>query len=235
MKRRNKKTTPRVGKPWKLGKLGKPRTAAALAGAGLLGVWLSGLLLWPGALPVHAQQLAPGRALPPRAGGPAAAETLAPATVFAPERVRTQLRGFHGFTRARLDAVSTDVPSILRGWIADPDEPMLIRRQAIKALKLYPSAETFAFIRGRISTAPPVLQMLFLGSLQPHAAARPDEVGELVKTYLDGGDVVVRHAAVALAEQLDEAELRRGLLRKRLAVEPDPAVRRAINRALSAP
>jgi hypothetical protein len=181
--------------------------------------------------PAPAQQLAPGRTVPGR-GPLAEEENLPTATEYDPERVRNHLRAIHGFTRARLEAASTDVPRILMGWIADPTEPMLIRRQAIKALKFYASGETFAFIRAELPQAPTPLQMLFLGTLQAHTGIRPAEVAEVAKPYLDSGAVVVRHAAVSLIGRLGDTEGRRQMLRKRLATEPDPGVRRAIQKVL---
>lgn len=197
---------------------------------GWLACLAAALLLWS-AGSAAGQTLGPARQAPAR-GMSGGEESLTAATDYNPDRVRNQLKAIHGFTRARLDAASTDVPQMLMAWIADPGESMLIRRQAVKALKLYPSGQTFTFIRDTLPGAPAPLQMLLLGALQAHAAQRPAEVAALAATYLEHSQVTVRQAAVSLAGALQgRPELNRKL-QERLAEEPDPGVRKSIHRAL---
>ena len=165
----------------------------------------------------------------PSAGDP----VLTPSAMYDPSRVRTLLMHIHGFTQAQLDAVSTDIPQILTALIDDPDEPMLIRRQAIKALRLYPSEETFRFIADRLGSSSVALQVLYLGSLAAFRETSGEELMPILESMLDHQDVVVRHTAVGLAGRLRLALNTESLLVDRLSVEPDSGVRQAIQKQLS--
>ena len=150
-----------------------------------------------------------------------------------PERLRTQLLSYHGFTREQLDAASTDVAQILMGWIDDPGESAFIRRQAVKALQLYRSDEVFGFISQRLPEAPPELQHLLLTDLKAYVPVHPQAVQELVLPLLDSPQVVVRQAAVEVAGQLIGSGTVVVRLQERLAVERDSGVRKAIESKLS--
>ncbi len=198
------------------------KVAAALAVCAVLAV----------VLPMEggAQALRPG-GVP--AQGPVA-PPLPPATQYAPERIRTALMAIHGFTREQLDAISIQVPQILMGFVDDANESVLVQRQAVKALKLYPGDGTFAFLQGHLSAAPQGLKVLLLDSLAPYASTRSAELIPLLQTQLQSPDVVVRHAAVSLAAQAGGSVQMRGLLSSHLASEPDRSVRSAIETVLSA-
>ncbi len=152
----------------------------------------------------------------------------APTSEYRPEQVRNHLLAYHGFTREQLDAASINVPQILMGWIDHPSQSVLIRRQAIKALNLYPTEETFAFIADRVVTAPPGYQVLYLGSLSAFTDSKAVELTALLEPLLHSEGVVVRHAAVGLAGRLQPSPLIEAMLEARLSSETDPSVRRAI-------
>ncbi len=184
------------------------------------------LLLTLGATAV-AQQFRPPRGF----RGPPASETVLPkATTRDPARVRMLLRAIHGTRRAQLDAASTGVAAILRAWIDSPDEPALIRRQAIKLLRLYPSAENFAFVRARLPAAPLNHARLYLTGLAAYARSRPAEVLEAVAAALADGDVGMRHAGLYLAERLAPSPRLRAVLEKRLRTEAEPSLRGGLER-----
>ncbi len=194
---------------------------------------LTAMVVGLGAGVAPAQPLRPG--LSSRQATAAGQETqLTAATTRNPERVRTMLMAIHGFTQAQLDAVSTDVAAILREFIADPAESNLIHRQAVKGLRFYPSEENFTFISGELETAPPGLQVLYLLSLGAFAENREQEIVPLVNAALESDRVTVRHAAVTLAGRLPAGSGVSLGLEARLAVEPDPAVQRAIRGQLQA-
>jgi len=200
----------------------KVKFAAALALCAVLAVVLP--------LDGGAQALRPGR-VPPR--GPTT-PALPPASQYAPERIRTALMAVHGFSREALDATSIQVPQILMGFVDDPSEALLVRRQAIKALKLYPSDAAFRFIQGHLAAAPQGLKVLLLESLAPYASTRTAELVPLLQAELQSPDVVVRHAAVSLAAKAGGQVQVRSLLSTHLASEPERTVRSAIETALSA-
>lgn len=164
------------------------------------------------------------------AGGQAA---QAPATTRNPERVRTQMMAIHGFSRAGLEAASTDVSAILQGFISDPDEMPLVRRQAIKALRLFPTDDNFAFIKNELDSAPAGLQRVYLVSLRGFTESKADETAALLQPLLASGDVGVRHAAVGLAGKLALNGNLRAALGARLNDEREPGVQAAIRRVLA--
>ena len=156
---------------------------------------------------------------------------LPPATTYDPARVRLHLQDFHGFSREQLDAASTGVPQILMGWIDDPQAPVFIKIRAIKALRMYPTDEVFSFVAARLQSAS-TFHHLYLLDLQSFTSAHPADIEGLLSPHLNSSDVVVRHAAVALAGRLaDSPEISR-MLEQRLARERDFSVRRAIKRKL---
>ena len=158
---------------------------------------------------------------------------MVPATTRNPARVRTLLRAVHGFSRVGLEAVSTDVSAILRGFILDPDEIPLVRRQAVKALRLFPSNENFAFIKNELDSAPAGLQRVYLVSLRGFTESMDEEVAALLAPLLSSDDVGVRHAAVGLSGGLTLSTSLRTALNTRLAEEQEPSVRTAIQEALA--
>ena len=79
---------------------------------------------------------------------------------------------------------------------------MLVRRQAIKALSLFPTDGNFAFIRGNVSDAPEGLQHLYLHSLSRFAGRRDGQIATILASMLDSNAVSVRHAAAGLSRSL---------------------------------
>ena len=180
-----------------------------------------------GGSPAWAQPFAVGETIPkkqPREGP----VPLAPTTEYHPDRVYIHLLAIHGFTRQQLDAASINVPQILMGWIDDPAQSVLIRRQAIKALKLYPTDDTFAFIADRATAAPSGFLVLYLGSLSGFTDSNSVEISALLEPLLDNENVVVRHATVELAGRLKPSAVIESMLQARMAAETDPSLRRAI-------
>jgi hypothetical protein len=206
------------------------RTARFRGIGWLLAVLCAGLFCLGTAAPALAQDpaLRPGRL--PAAPGTGAAP--APATEYRPERVRDLLLAIHGFSREALLAASTDVPAILQGFVAEPSETMLVRRQAIKALALFPTSAGLAFIEQHVPAASPGFKSLYLSSLKAFAAAYPQRVEAIVTPLLADGDGTVRVAAVKLAGHLRGSLALEAALRERLVSEPSEAVRQAIQRVL---
>ena len=155
-----------------------------------------------------------------------------PATTHNPEQVRSLLLAIHGFTYDGLQAASTDVSAILQGFIDDSKESALIRRQAIKALRLYPSNENFAFIQTRMEGAPIGLRRLYILSLAGFDATHHDRIVDMVGPLLADPDVGTRHATLVLCGRLNADARLRALLEERLPEESEAGVRRAINRVL---
>ena len=151
-----------------------------------------------------------------------------------PARVRTLLQALHGFTRGSLDAASTDVPRILTTFIDSGAESMLMRRQAIKALALYPTDENLAFIETRIGAAPLGLRRLYVNSLGAFAETRPGRVAVALKPLLEDADITVRYAAAGVAGQHKDASAIRALLEDRLAKEKNASLHNEIQEILKA-
>ena len=124
------------------------------------------------------------------------------------------------------------MPAILTAIIDDPKESMLIRRQAIKALALYPTDESFTFITARLEGAPLGLQRLYITSLAGFGHSRRQDILPLLEALLANRDATVRDAALGLAQHLAPGPALRGLLQARLAVEPEAGLRQAIQRQL---
>jgi hypothetical protein len=203
---------------------------ADVASVGLLAVLLGGAGLgW-------AQDIQLGRPPAPRAGAAAPGTPAAPppaATTPDPDRVRTLLRALHGFSRAALDTASADVAAILMRFIDDPAEAVLVKRQAIKALGLYPTDSVLAFIEARAPAAPNPYKPLFVGSLGAFAASQPVRVTAAVTPLLADPDVGVRAAAAHLANTLPPSPTLKAALQDRIAVEPSADLRAKLRSALS--
>ena len=184
-------------------------------------------LLWLlAANALSAQEINPPRR-PPGLGG-SSQEPPVPATTYDPERVRMHLLAIHGFTREQLEAASTEVDQVLRGLIDGPGEPVVVKRQAIKALRHYPSVENLDFIAARLSGAPPTLQRLFLGTLEKFPARTDGRMQGLVEPLLESSDLSVRHAAVGLAATLEATPRLRSALEAVLSGETDPTLKNSI-------
>lgn len=188
-------------------------------------------LVTVGASSAPAQQV-PGRLAP--GGGPGAGdEALGMAASYDPERVRTLMLSIHGFTLAQLNAVSTDVPEILMTLADDGGELMLVRRQSIKGMRLYPTEPLLTFIGDRVDQAPLGLKRLYLSSLGGFAASDPARVTPLMEQALDDPDITVRYAALNLASKLSSTQEVQSILQTRLSVEPDGGLRGSIERQLA--
>jgi hypothetical protein len=165
-------------------------------------------------------------------GNPASTPT-APAGAYTPQLLRNQLLSIHGFTRAGLASAGTDVPSILRGFIADAGEPVIVRRQAVKALALYPTDGNFSFIRQNLAGAALPIRRLYVTALRGFAGDKADEITEMLPELLAGPERSMRHAAVGLAGALAPSPRLRAVLRARLEREPEPGVQKEIRRLLT--
>ncbi len=168
----------------------------------------------------------------PGAGQPPPS-TASAAGTLGPRAIRNQLLSIHGFGREGLERSAGDISALLRGFVADPTEPMVIKRQAIKALGLFPNDRNFEFIASRFAGAPLSLSRLLVGSLRPFAASKAREITGLLENLLDSPHASLRHAAVGLAASLPESHRLTTLLRKRLVAETEGAVRRGLLRILS--
>jgi hypothetical protein len=168
-----------------------------------------------------------------RPGHSGQAQTMTTATTYNPQGVRTQMMAIHGFSRAGLEAASTDVSAILQALISDGGEMMVVRRQAIKALRLFPTDGNFAFIKNELDSAPASLQRVYLVSLRGFTESKADETAALVAPLLASEDVGVRHAAVGLAGRLTLNGNLRAALSARLNDESEPGVQAAIRRVLA--
>ena len=159
---------------------------------------------------------------------------LQQASIHDPARVRTMLQAVHGFSRAGLDAASTDVPRILTTFIDTVGETLLMRRQAVKALALYPTDENLVFIEDRIGAAPLGLKRLYVTSLGAFAGNRPGRVAVALKPLLEDGDITVRYAAAGVAGQHKDAPAIRALLENRLVKEKNASLHNEIQEILKA-
>lgn len=182
--------------------------------------------------PAHAQMRRPELVLG-RKNLPA--EESVPATTVDRGRLRMQLSAIHGTSRAALDAASADVPRLLREFIADAGETLFVRRQAIKALALYPDGENLAFIQSRVALASVPLARLYLGALRSYAPTMADPVEAIASEQLAHPDATVRHAALGLAKSLPVTPRLRATLESRLQAEPEPALRKDLHELLASP
>jgi hypothetical protein len=185
----------------------------------------------------RAQELQTGRMPPARAPSAAAPGSVAPAPAATPdpERVRTLLRALHGFSRTALDTVSTDVPAILMGFIDDPAEAVLVKRQAIKALALYPTDPVLSFIEARTPGASNPYKTLFVGSLGAFAASQPARVTTALTPLLADADLGVRATAAHVAGTVAPSPALTAVLQARLATEPSGELRAKLQAVLARP
>jgi hypothetical protein len=163
--------------------------------------------------------------------GPAQA---APASSYDPARLRQVLLNIHGYDKAALEAASTDVSEILMTLANDPEELMVVRRQAVKGLRLYPEDGVMNFIEQQAPSAPRTLKRLYLSSLNGFAATHPARVSALVAANLEDADVSVRLDAVRLSDRLGATPQVKSILQSRLSREPDAQLRVEIQRRLGA-
>jgi hypothetical protein len=169
-----------------------------------------------------------------RPGGAVEEELLSRATTYDPERVRALMLSIHGYTYAALESVSTDVPRILMMLAGDDRELMVVRRQAVKGLKLYPQADVLTFIENQVGRVPEPLRRLYLGTLGGFALGFPDRVSAIAETYLNDPELLVRYAALTLAGQLEPSPRVRSILETSLEREQDATLRSAIRKQLNA-
>ena len=156
----------------------------------------------------------------------------APASSYDPARLRQVLLSIHGYGKTALEAASTNVSEILTMIAGDPNEPMAIRRQAVKGLRLYPEDGVMTFIEKEAPTAPRTLKRLYLSSLSGFTATHPARVSALVAAHLEDADVTVRMDAVRLTDQLGATPQVQSILQNRMAREPDAGLRAEIQRRL---
>ena len=160
-------------------------------------------------------------------------QAMTPATVQDPARLRNLLLAIHGFSREALDSASADVPLLLRRFIEDEQETVTVQRQAIKALRLYPSQENLTFIQARVGSAPVTLKRLYATTLGRYSGALQQSAQSTLRTMVSDPDVGVRHAAIGAVRLLGVDETTRKTIGDRLRMEADASVRRAMKAALS--
>ena len=147
-------------------------------------------------------------------------------------RVRELLAAFHGSSRAQFDAISTHVPEILMEFIAGEETPVFIKRNAIKALRFYPTEKTFQFTQRNIDSSPVNLQKLYLLNLRAFSQDKPEAVIHLIAPHMESSEVVVRHIAVSVLSSMKPHPAAQTLLRQRLEVEGDLELKQEIRRHL---
>jgi len=204
--------------------LGRQRSLTALLLAALLS--LPATLAW-------AQQ--PGAAFTPPAKGAASGQgqALQPATTYDLNQLRLVLRAYHGFTAEALQAATTEVPRALRELAGNPAEAMLVRRQAVKALGLFPDPQSFTFVSAGLNETNIGLKRLYVAALAPYAATHGAEVTALLNAPLNDGDALVRTHAAKVALKVPVSEGLRGLVNSRLQVEADANVRGELQKVLA--
>ena len=160
----------------------------------------------------------------------------APASQVSRSQLRNRLLSIHGFSLAGLAASedsAEEISATLREFITGPAEPLVVKRQAIKALASFPTERNFGFIQHRVLDAPLALSRLYVGSLRSFAATRSREITALLETLLASPEVSLRHSAARLAASLPESSRLGALLRERPAAEPENGVRAELLRVLS--
>ena len=167
--------------------------------------------------------------LPPK---PGSQSSLTPARERNPATLRTALLAIHGFSRQSLDAATLDAPLLLRQIISDSTESVTLHRQAVKALRLYPSNENLEFIQARVGLAPVGLKRLYAATLGRYSGALQPKAAAVLRTLVGDPDSGVRHAAIGAVRLLGVDAESRKAFEGRLSVEPDPAVKRALSTAL---
>jgi len=156
------------------------------------------------------------------------------ATQYRPDRVRAMMTSIHGYTREGLEGASSNVDEILMMLAADDQEQMLVRRQAIKGLRLYTTADVLSFIEQNSAAAPESLKRLYLSSAAGFAGAFPARVQALAEANLNDSEVNVRFSALKLSDALRATPQLTTMLQSRLALESDAGLRAAIQRRLGA-
>ncbi len=103
-------------------------------------------------------------------------------------------------TRAALDSLGVDVPSLLRAAVLDPEGSRYHRQRALSFLGMYPSNETRAFLMtciGEGAIVDPNLQRLALHSLAMAFGQNPDdELMAVIQRELVSEDRELRREAV---------------------------------------
>jgi hypothetical protein len=156
----------------------------------------------------------------------------APASSYDPVRLRQMLLGIHGFDKAALESASTNAPEILMSLANDPNEQMVVRRQAVKGLRWYPEDGVLGFIEQQAPSAPRTLKRLYLASLSGFAATHPARVTAVAATAIEDPDVAVRRDALTLSDRLGATPQVKSILQSRLAREPDAGLRAEIQSRL---
>ena len=177
------------------------------------------------------------RGINPRGNHTTDSSMTPPASDYNPDAVRAVLKSIHGFDRPTLDGASTDAAAILMNIIEDPASTGLERMQAVRALELYPSDETLAFIEARMDAAPTLLRRHYAISLRAFAGQQPERVTGLMDRLLGDADLIVRSSALGIAERLRGSASGarvQGILESRMAGESDPHLRKAMQKTLEA-
>ena len=198
----------------------------------LTAVLVAALLSLPATL-TWAQQ--PGAKFSPPAKETASTQgqAMQQATTYDLDRVRLVLRAYHGFTAEALQAATTEVPRALRELAGNPAEAILVRRQAIKALGLFPGPQSFSFVSAGLNEVNIGLRRLYVAALTPYATTHGAEVTTLLNAPLNDGDALVRTHAAKVALKVPTSEGLRGLVNSRLRVEADANVRGELQKVLA--
>ncbi|MDH5750842.1 MAG: hypothetical protein OEZ59_00310 [Deltaproteobacteria bacterium] len=147
-----------------------------------------------------------------------------PAEKKDPAALKTALQVQHGFTKSGLEAASKDVEMLLREFIRDPKETPTVKRQAIKALALYPNKTNLGFIKAELKTAPVGQQRLLLDTVKEYKGVSQPDMKEIFAEYIKHQDTTVRHSASWLASNLAPTDENIQLLDERLMVEKEPQI-----------
>lgn len=153
----------------------------------------------------------------------------------AAERIIMVMSGYHGFDQNQLEeaAQGEDVSAILRGIIDDPNTSSRIRRQAFKALGLFPTNENFTYFQGKLAVEPSErMQRLILVTLGAFHVDQGEALKRTVGNYLAHPSSAMRHAALSLASQLPPEDGVKHILQARLYDEGDESVAEAIRAQL---
>ena len=176
-------------------------------------------------------QPANSAALDPKAEE-AAPPQLPTATERRPDRIKDLLSAYHGFSREQMDAVSTDVPQILMELIRDSKTSIPLQRNAVKALRFYPTEDVFQFVSTRLEGSPANFQKLYLLNLREFSQGRPESVLSLVAPHTESSEIVIRHIAISVLSSMSPHPGAQTLLRQRLEREDDLGLKRKIRRHL---
>lgn len=122
---------------------------------------------------------------------------------------------------------------VLIGLYDDPAEAWFVRLRAVGATAAFPSPRAHAFLMRVAAQQAGDPLYVRAAALALGRAFGKGAVGDLTKLLTHPEPLVRRGAARALSRMHDGAA--RAHLRARAAVEPDPAVRRAMERMLASP